>query len=130
MAKLTAKQEGFAKDVFSGMSQAAAYRANYSASKMTDESIHVAASNLMSNHKVRLRVEGLQAKAAEKAQVTVESLTLEMDENRKEAKAQGQTATMQSATMGKAKLHGLLVEKVDLAAKMTVNIGDDDADCG
>jgi len=37
-----------------------------------------------------------------------------MDENRELARALGQPAAMQAATMGKAKLHGFMTDKMQL----------------
>jgi hypothetical protein len=57
---LTAKQEGFAQAVASGMTQADAYRRAFNAAKMKDSSIHVNASKLMADAKVAQRVRDLK----------------------------------------------------------------------
>ncbi|RDC59773.1 hypothetical protein HME9302_00968 [Alteripontixanthobacter maritimus] len=62
---LTAKQEGFAQSIADGLTQADAYRANYSAGRMKADSIHVNASKLMADTKVAQRVEQLRADLAE-----------------------------------------------------------------
>ena len=61
---LTPKQEAFAQNVASGMTQADAYRGSYNAEKMKPESVQVNASKLMADAKVRLRVEELRHKRA------------------------------------------------------------------
>jgi hypothetical protein len=61
---------------------------------------------------VRLRLENLQAAAAERHGTTIDSLTLELEEARRMGLDVGQPGAAVSATMGKAKLHGLLVDKV------------------
>lgn len=111
MAKLTAKQEGFVQDVFTGTTYAQSYRNNYDADGMADNVIWVKASELMSNGKVSVRLIELQEEAAERSQVTVESLTIEYEEARALGKSEGQSAAMSTATTGKAKLHGLLVDR-------------------
>ena len=53
---LTAKQEAFAQAVAGGMTQADAYRSSYECENMGDDTIYVAASQLMADHKVSIRV--------------------------------------------------------------------------
>lgn len=57
---LTAKQEEFAQNIIKGMSQADAYRSAYDTKRMTDKTIHEKASRLMSDDKVRARVQELR----------------------------------------------------------------------
>lgn len=61
---LTAKQEEFAKAIVSGMNQADAYRSAYNTERMSDNSIYVNASKLMSNAKVTQRIEELRGELA------------------------------------------------------------------
>lgn len=61
---LTPKQETFACKIVEGMTQADAYRAAYSTSKMTDKTIWENASRLMADPKVTARVEELRAQIA------------------------------------------------------------------
>ncbi len=72
-------------------------------------------------------MDALRNKSAERLMVTLESLTAELDEARKLAKEVANPAAMTGATMGKAKLHGLLVEKQEVRS-FTVTITGDDAD--
>ncbi len=65
---LTPQQEVFAQEVAKGKSLSEAYRTAYKVKPGTKpESIHVRASELMSNVKVSVRVRGLQAESADKA---------------------------------------------------------------
>lgn len=57
---LTAKQEAFAQAVSGGMTQADAYRSSYECENMGDDTIYVAASQLMAGHKVSVRVAELK----------------------------------------------------------------------
>ena len=110
---LTVKQEGFACSVAEGNSLAQSYRDNYNAENMANEVIWVKASELMSNGKVLVRVAELQEMAQERTLVTMQSITEELDENRAIAAQLDQPAAMNAATMGKAKIHGLLVDQID-----------------
>jgi phage terminase small subunit len=64
--KLTAKQEAFAQAIADGLGQADAYRTAYDAEGMKDSTIYSKASVLMSDGKVRARVDELKAQVAEK----------------------------------------------------------------
>lgn len=57
---LTAKQEQFVKSIIDGMSQADAYRSAYDTSRMADKTVHEKASRLMSDDKVRARLQELR----------------------------------------------------------------------
>lgn len=64
--KLTAKQEAFAQAIADGLGQADAYRMAYDAEGMKDSTIYSKASLLMSDGKVRARVDELKAQVVEK----------------------------------------------------------------
>lgn len=118
MAKgLTEKQEAFVLDVFQQETLAQSYRNHYDTANMADKTIWEASSRLMADSKVTARLSELQQEAAGKAQVTVASLTVELEEARKVSKKEGQGAAMTSASMGKAKLHGLLIDKSEMDLK-------------
>lgn len=72
------------------------------------------ATRLKANESIASRVAELQAKGAERTLVSLESITNELEEARKAAMAEKQTAAAVSASMGKAKLHGLLIDKKQL----------------
>jgi phage terminase small subunit len=128
MSILTLKQERFAQEVVITGNQSEAYRIAYNVGENTKpETIWQAASRLLADAKVSARVAELKAQAAERAMVTVASLTAELDEARALAKEVANPAAMTGATMGKAKLHGLLVERQEVRA-FTVTIAGDDAD--
>ena len=67
-----ARHEAFAQDVFSGMTQADAYRSNYSCGGSSDKTVHVDASKLSA--KVRPRIEWLQEQVASDRIVSREEL--------------------------------------------------------
>lgn len=76
---LTPAQELFAQHVAAGKSQAEAYRNAYPKSgTWKDEAVWVAASKLMANAKVSVRVKELQEKHAAKFDITAERVLLEI----------------------------------------------------
>ena len=112
--RLTAKQEGFTLLLFEGETAADAYRAFYSTKNKKESTIHEAASRLAANCKVVTRLASLRSKAAERSIVTVQSITEELDENRSLAKKLEQIAAMNVATIAKAKVNGVAVDKVEV----------------
>lgn len=60
---LTAKEEKFSVNVFSGMTLTDAYKDAYDAENMKDETIYVKASELMKKDKIRVRVQQLRDEA-------------------------------------------------------------------
>jgi hypothetical protein len=81
-----------------------------------DKSPTTAASRLSTNVKVAARLRELQEVTAAKAEVTRESILAELEEARLMAKDNGQPAAAVSASMGKAKLVGLLVDRKEVGA--------------
>lgn len=104
------RHEAFARAIAEGKSATAAYK---QAGYETDgNSAEVNASRLLRNAKVQDRVREMQETAVERTLVTIESLTNELEQARVLAMAdeKGASAAV-SAVMGKAKLHGLLIDK-------------------
>ena len=62
---LTAKQEAFVQNIMQGMSQADAYRSAYNSKRMSDKTIHEAASRLMNDSKVTARLTELREQIAD-----------------------------------------------------------------
>lgn len=124
---LTAKQEAFCLAYVETGNASEAYRRAYDVGDDTKpETVWRKASALATDGKVSARVAELKAQAAQRLFVTIESLTTELDEARKVAKETFNPAAMTAATMGKAKLHGLLVDKQE-ARVFAVTISGDDA---
>lgn len=78
MKALTPKQEAFAVAVAKGMSAANAYRKAYEVKDMTDKALHVAASRVKANAKVKLRIEQLMAPALRRHELSVENVIREV----------------------------------------------------
>lgn len=116
---LTAKQEAFALYFVETGNASEAYRKAYQVGESTKpETVHKRASELLANGEVTGRVTKLQGKAAQKASVTVDSLAQELEEARAIALAEKQSSAAVSATMGKAKLFGLGVERRHLSGTL------------
>lgn len=105
-----ARHEKFAQELAKGKSQLDAYEA---AGYKPDRG---AATRLSANVSVIDRVSELQGKAADVAVITAADIAKQLDEDRKFAKDVGAAAAMVSATMGKAKVLGLIIEKRDLTS--------------
>jgi phage terminase small subunit len=118
MPDLTIKQERFCQAyIENGGNASEAYRTSYDASNMKPESIHRKAHEVMENGKVTARLEELRQMHVERHCVTVDSISTELEEARALARDQKQAAPMVSASMGKAKLHGLIVDKAEHTGK-------------
>lgn len=102
---LNPRHETFAQAVAKGKSAIEAYEAaGYKPHRPS-------ASRLLTNANVAARVAELQGRGARKVEVTLESLAAELDEARSLALAEKQSSAAVQATMGKAKLFGLLIDK-------------------
>ena len=69
---LTPKQETFVQGIIQGLSQADAYRAAYNCKNMTDNSVYVNASKLMSDTKIAQRIKGLRAELSKDSIMTAQ----------------------------------------------------------
>jgi hypothetical protein len=105
------KHEQFAQELAKGKTQVEAYElAGYRANEGN-------ASTLASNPEVQGRVKEIKSVGAEKAAVTVASIIDELEEARGVAKEVSQPASMVTASMGKAKVAGLLVDRTEHTGK-------------
>lgn len=118
---LTIKQEALAQAyIENGGKQADAYREAFDAENMSDNSVYVEACRLFKTPKIALRIIELQEEHRQRHNVTVDSLTKELDEARDLAQEEAQPAAMTGATMGKAKLHGLITDKKESKVSLDV----------
>ncbi len=111
---LTPKQEAACRAYIETGSKSAAYRHAYNTKNMKNETVWRRAVELFDNGKVAARLEALQAEHRRVHDVTIESLTKELEEARTLAIANGQASAAVQATMGIAKLHGLLVDRSEV----------------
>ena len=116
---LTPKQEAFALAYVETGNASEAYRRAYNAGNMKPSVIAVKASELLANGNVAVRVAELQAAHVERHEITVDDILRELEEAR--ALAAGgekpQPAAMVAASMGKAKLLGMLTDKMEHSGK-------------
>ena len=75
---LTVKQEKFAQNLFTGMSQREAYKAAYDAENMTDKSIDEKACELAANVKITERIGQLTEELRLRNTITVEKVLAEL----------------------------------------------------
>ena len=122
---MTPKQEAFARAYVETGNASEAYRRNYECSKWTDNMLNVEACNLLKNPKVALRVSQLQAKHQERHEITVDTITEMLKADRELARTNTQSGAAVAASMGLAKLHGLIVEKATVTLKQSVEEFDD-----
>ena len=110
--KLTPKQEKFCYGYMETGNASGAYRAAYNAERMKPEVVAVKASELLANGKIAVKIEALRAELRQRHEITVDDLVAELEEARKLAFETDKAAAAVQATMGKAKLLGLVVDKV------------------
>ena len=105
--QLTVKQEAFihAYCTNGGNGTQAALTAGYS-----ENSAYAIAEQNLKKHEISSAIAEWRAQNAAKAQITVESLTEELEKDRKLARDLDQPSAAVSATNSIAKLHGLLAE--------------------
>ena len=111
--KLTPKQEKFCYKYIETGNASEAYRQSYDAENMKPATINRKAKGLLDNGKIGARLRTLYEASQKRHDVTVDSLTEELDENRELARSLLEVGHMNTATMGKAKLHGLMTDKKD-----------------
>lgn len=116
---LTIKQEAFALAYVETGNASEAYRRSYNAENMKPAVIAVKASELLANGNVSVRVAELQASHVARHEITVSDLIRELEEARVAASSseKPQAAAMVAATMGKAKLLGLVTDRQELSGK-------------
>jgi hypothetical protein len=102
------RHELFAQEIAKGKSASEAYQnAGYRPSRKN-------ASRLKANEDINARVAELQAASAASAVITIESICAELDQANAVAREKGQAAAMVSASALRAKLAGLLKDRVEV----------------
>ncbi|WP_348628859.1 terminase small subunit [Mesorhizobium sp. M1E.F.Ca.ET.063.01.1.1] len=106
------RHERFAQGLAKGLSGKAAYvEAGY---RSTGNAAEVGAAKLVRNGKIEARIAELQARQVRRLDVTVESIVAELEEARGAALAHKQLAAAVAASLGKAKLLGLIVDRAEV----------------
>ena len=117
--KLTPKQEVFVQAYIETGNASEAYRRAYDAGNMKPETVNRSAKELLENRKITARLEALQFKAEKRHSITVDDILRELEEARTMAATleRPQVSAMVAASMGKAKLLGLEVNKTEITGK-------------
>ena len=113
---LTIKQEKFCMVYVETGNASEAYRQAYNAENMTQEVIAVKACELMKNGNVSVKVKELKSGHTKRHELTIDDLVKQLEEARQVALTleNPQCSAAISATMGTAKLLGLVVDKTDI----------------
>jgi phage terminase small subunit len=113
---LTIKQEKFCMVYVETGNASEAYRQAYNAENMKEASINVNASKLLTDAKIALRIKELKSGHTKRHELTIDDLVKQLEEARQVALAleNPQCSAAISATMGTAKLLGLVVDKTDI----------------
>ena len=100
-----AKHELFAQEIAKGVTAELAYQnAGYAPSLKN-------AQRLKSNEGIRSRVAEILSRIAAKTEITIADIARQLDEDRDFARSCKSAAAMVAATMGKAKVLGLIVDR-------------------
>lgn len=116
---MTPKQEHFARLYVETGNASEAYRQAYNAENMKPETVTNEAYKLLQDPDISAMVDDLKAEARQRHRVTVDDLLHELEQARAAALAAPtpQSSAAVSATMGKAKMLGLLVDKAEIKAE-------------
>lgn len=121
---LTPKQEKFAQKYIELSNASQAYRKVYDAKNMKTETINRNAKALLDNNKVAARINQLRERHLKKHEITMQTIAAELEEARQLAMRIEQPSPMVSASMGKAKLYGLITDKSEQnnTGEITINL--------
>jgi phage terminase small subunit len=112
---LTPKQAAFARAYLEHGNASLAYKLHYnSANGMNENTIKRNAHALLHNPKVQAELEKLRAPLNNKTTTTLEDLVAEQDEAIAIARESKQAAALSAASMAKAKLLGMLVDRAEV----------------
>jgi phage terminase small subunit len=117
---LTPKQEAFCLGIVEGLTQADAYRRAYDAEGMKPQTVQSKACILMTDGKIRARIDALRQPIVAKVQYGVEQAMAEAFEAYELAKEKGNSGAMVAAITLRAKLNQLLIEKREIDARHTI----------
>ncbi len=109
---LTPKQQKFAESYVETGNASKAYRLHYDTKNMKPATVKREAKRLLDNHNITTTIRELQAAHRQRHDITVDGLTDELEEARFYAMVFGHIGAAVTATMGKAKLHGLFTDQL------------------
>lgn len=114
---MTPKQADFVRWYFELGNASEAYKRAYN-SHAKPNTLHRKANDLLKHPVIKAEVIAMQEQARERNQVTIDNVVDELEEARQVAKQSGNAAAMVSATLGKAKVLGLVVDKQETNTKI------------
>jgi phage terminase small subunit len=114
---MTPKQADFIALYLDTQNASEAYKRAYKSTGKPN-TIHRKASELLKHPEVKKELELLQAQVKEQNKVTLDSIVTELEDARQIAKQSGNAAAMVSATLGKAKVLGLIIDKQETKAQV------------
>lgn len=120
--KLTDKQEKFCQLCVELNNASEAYRKSYNADKMKSNTIARRASELAKEPHIDIRIKELRGEHRERHNWTIDDAIKELEEARQVAKQEATAAPMVSATMGKAKILGFLIDKSEVKSEGSISI--------
>ena len=80
----------------------------------------------MADSKIIARIEELQSIHRERHNISVDDIVIQLDADRELARANGQASAAVSATMGKAKVLGLIVDRHLVGVKKIEDMSEDE----
>lgn len=110
---LTPKQEAFCLAFIETGNASEAYRRAYKAERMKPETVNREAKALLDNPKIAARIARLRAGHVERHNFTVDDMIAQLDQDRTFARELKAPAAAITASMGKAKVLGLLTDKIE-----------------
>lgn len=113
MANPTIKQEKFCHVYVETGNASEAYRQAYDTENMSASTVAEEACKLLKNPNVAPMLEELKAALKNSHEVRAESVCSELDNIISLAISRGQCSAAVTAVMGKAKIYGLLIDKVE-----------------
>ena len=114
---MTPKQADFVRLYFELGIASEAYKQAYNSTGKPN-TLHRKANELLKHPVIKAEVQTMQAQARERNQVTIDKVVDELEEARQVAKQSGNASAMVSATLGKAKVLGLVVDKQETNTKI------------
>jgi phage terminase small subunit len=115
--QLTPKQEAFCFAYIETGNASEAYRRSYDASNMKPETVNRKAAELLDNGKITARLALLQNIHRQRHEITVDSLVDELEQARTLAMKTETPSAAVAATLGKAMICGLIVDRNEHAGK-------------
>ncbi|UOO77737.1 terminase small subunit [Neisseria sp. Dent CA1/247] len=117
---MTPKQEHFARLFVETGNASEAYRQAYNAENMKPETITNEAYKLLQDPDITAMIDGLKAEHRARHAVTVDDVIAELEQARQKAlnAPTPQSGAAVSASMGKAKILGLIVDKSEIKAEV------------